>query len=481
MRVGRNNKVTILGITAIIGLILSALLLGGYYMAAYASDYLTITAVGDIMMGTTYPKDILPPNDGKDIFAKVQKYFKESDIVFGNLEGPLIDGGKPVKCRKKSQNCYEFRTPTRYVDYLKEAGFNVMNIANNHSWDFGLAGVESTVKTLRSADIEATGGDIITNLDINDKQIAVVGFSFSLSPYSYSIFDLSKAESIVRKLKGENDIVIVSFHGAAEGKTAAHICEGDEIFLGESRGNVIKFSRAVIDAGADMVIGHGPHVLRAIEVYKGKLIAYSLGNFLTYGMFNIKGPSGISVILKAKIDADTGDFIEGSLLPVKLLNKGIPEIDINNEAIKIIQALTEKDIKESQVKIAGNGAMLPAEKGQKGDRFIYGTDSSKSEGWTINIDGSNLKKLADNASSPKWTSIQRITFISPSLAKTVVLIIIALTGIPLILGMALITRKAVKAVISKKKPAPKCIFCTQCGSKNSPDASFCTNCGQRLR
>lgn len=340
-------------------------------MTTYANDYLMILAVGDVMMGSTYPESILPPNDGDGIFDNVKGEFKESDIVFGNLEGPLIDEGKTTKCEGKlSEQCYAFKTPTGYVRHLKNAGFNVISIANNHSKDFGLDGIKSTINTLNSAGIKAVGGNSIAYLNINEKRVAIVGFSFSLpSLCSHSILDIPNAMKIVSKLKEANNIVIVSFHGGAEGKTAIHISDRDEIFLGENRGNVIRFSRSVIDAGADMVIGHGPHVLRALELYKGKLIAYSLGNFLTYGMFNIKGPSGISVILKAKIDADTGDFIEGSLLPVKLLNKGIPEIDINNEAIKIIQALTEKDIKESRVKIAGNGAMVPAERKEMLSKF----------------------------------------------------------------------------------------------------------------
>ncbi len=158
--------------------------------------------------------------------------------------------------------------------------------------------------------------------------------------------------------------MIVSFHGGAEGKSAIHISEGNEFFLEENRGNVIKFSRSVIDAGADMVVGHGPHVLRALEVYKGKLIAYSLGNFLTYGMFNIKGPNGLSVILKASINTETGDFIQGDLIPIKLLNGGIPEIDLDKEAVRLVNNLTKEDIGNSNITIAHSGALLKMEKDQ---------------------------------------------------------------------------------------------------------------------
>lgn len=327
-------------------------------MTTYADDYLMILSVGDIMMGTTYPENILPPNDGEGIFDSVKDELIGGDIVFGNLECPLIDNGKSAKCEgKPSRHCYVFKTPARYVRFLKEAGFNVMSIANNHSPDFGSDGIRKTIETLDSVHIKGVGGNSIAYLDIKGKRVAVVGFSFSSSTYSYSILDVKNAMKIVSKLKEANDIVIVSFHGGAEGKSAIHISDRDEIFLGENRGNVTRFSRSVIDVGADMVIGHGPHVLRALEVYKCKLIAYSLGNFLTYGMFNIKGPNGLSVILKAKMDTKTGDFIGGEIVSVKLLNGGIPEIDPDRGAVKLIQKLTREDIGNSNITIADNGTL----------------------------------------------------------------------------------------------------------------------------
>lgn len=343
-------------------ILLIGLSLGVCNMTANANEYLTITAVGDIMMGTTYPEILLPPDDGRGIFDNIRKEFSGGDIVFGNLEGPLIDEGKTTKCdNSTSGQCYAFKTPTRYVRYLKDAGFNVIGIANNHSSDFGTQGIESTIGTLTSSDIKPVGGKSIGFLVIKGKTIAVVRFSFSSSPYSYSILDINKSVEIIRKLKETNDIVIVSFHGGAEGKSAAHISEGNEYFLGENRGNVMKFSRSVIDAGADMVIGHGPHVLRAFEIYKRKLIAYSLGNFLTYGMFNIKGPNGLSAILKAQLDSETGNFIQGEIVPLKLINGGIPEIDTGREALKLLRKLTIEDIDNANLAISDEGILSALE------------------------------------------------------------------------------------------------------------------------
>jgi len=316
---------------------------------------LTIAAVGDIMMGTTYPENMLPPKDGVGIFDGVKDALAGNDIVFGNLEGPLVDEGTTTKCKGPGKTCYAFKTPTRYVKYLKEAGFTTLNIANNHASDFGQEGLESTLRTLDGAGIQPVGGKVVAHFEIKGKRIVVAGFSFSDSLYSFSILDTDAAQKVVRELKAANDLVIVSFHGGAEGSSAAHVTGENEVFLGEERGNVAFFAKAVIDAGADMVIGHGPHVLRAVTVYKHKLIVYSLGNFLTYERFNLDGPNGVSVILKARIDASTGDFIDGELVPVRLVNEGIPLRDPTGRGITIIRKLTKEDTAGGNISIADNG------------------------------------------------------------------------------------------------------------------------------
>lgn len=230
-----------------------------------AGEYITVAAVGDIMMGTTQPIDILPPEDGEGIFDNTKQYLKNADIVFGNLEGLLMDGGTWGKCgekRRPSSQCFDFKTPVRYTKYLKDAGFNVVNIANNHAFDFSDEGLKSTLDALNALRIKPSGGEIAAYFNMKDKKIAVAGFSYYKSFISHSVKDIEAAKGIINKLKQENDIVIVSFHGGAEGKSALNISDKDDIFLGENRENVMRFSRAVIDAGADMVIGHGPACIK---------------------------------------------------------------------------------------------------------------------------------------------------------------------------------------------------------------------------
>ncbi len=294
------------------------------YTETNTNSTLTIVAVGDIMMGTIYPVDILPPDDGKGIFKAIQGEFKDGDIVFGNLEGSLCDEGKPVKCKVPlSKNCFEFVMPTRYAGHLKEAGFSVLNIANNHILDAGFEGAENTITTLRNAaGIQVTGGERIANLARHGKRLPFPDFLTRLLPMRVP-FWIFQGRKVISRLKKDHDIVIVSFHGGAEGKHALHIPKGDETFLEENRE-----CDQICPRCHRCRCGHGyrprASCAQAMEVYKGKLIAYSLGNFLTYALFNLKGPNSLSVILRVRIDAQKRPavFSDEALVPVHLVNRG---------------------------------------------------------------------------------------------------------------------------------------------------------------
>jgi poly-gamma-glutamate capsule biosynthesis protein CapA/YwtB (metallophosphatase superfamily) len=318
-------------------------------------DSITITAVGDIMMGSTYPFDALPSCDGTQIFGKVRQHLT-GDIVFGNLEGPLADNVTPSKCRySQTGSCFAFVTPERYGLHLRDAGFNVLNIANNHALDCGLYGAERTLAVLRNLGIEPCGGTLTVRTETKGRRIAVAGFSYKASEYALSILHIPEAQQKIRKLKEDNDIVIVSFHGGAEGHRAQALKKGPETFLGENRGDVMAFARASVDAGADIVIGHGPHVWRAMEIYKGKLIAYSLGNFLTHKLFNVKGPSGVTAILKVRLNAATGDFLDGAVIPLRLTSDGIPEDDDQRQVIESLRALNSQSFPTGDLVISDKG------------------------------------------------------------------------------------------------------------------------------
>jgi Bacterial capsule synthesis protein PGA_cap len=326
-----------------------------------AYDEIVVTAVGDVMLGTTFPADSpLPPNDGADLLQEVTPLLKRGDVVLGNLEGPMFDGaGASAKCRGKAEgHCFAFRVPTRYGAHLKAAGFNVMGLANNHAMDFGPEGRESSRHVLEEQAIAHTGevGDI-ARLTAKGRKIDVI--AFATYPGAYNFLDLDDALDTIRKARAEADLVIVSFHGGAEGASHQHVAPGDEMFLGEDRGDLRKFAHAAIEAGAQLVIGSGPHVVRGMEIYQGKLIAYSLGNFATYGPFNLSGENGLSLVLEVHLAPD-GSFFRGQVHPVRQEKPGGPRLDPQLAIVPILRTLSETDFRQSAVAVGPRGELWPS-------------------------------------------------------------------------------------------------------------------------
>jgi hypothetical protein len=248
--------------------------------------------------------------------------------------------------------------PTRYGKYLKDAGFDILSLANNHASDFGEYGRISTRKVLDDLGIKYAGSDKVKYstafLDVNGRKIAFVGFAHNaIVP---NVNDLAFARQLVAAAKKKADIVVVSFHGGAEGEAAQNVPKETEIFVGEKRGNLPLFTHAVIDAGADLVLGHGPHVLRAMEIYKGRLIDYSMGNFATYGMFNLKGAQGLSAIFEIKLDAE-GRFVGGKIHPARQVGRGGPVLDPSGEAIRKVRTLSNADFPQTAPAIADDGTI----------------------------------------------------------------------------------------------------------------------------
>lgn len=314
----------------------------------YGNDTIVIKAVGDTMFGSVTPKTILPERKGEEFVESVGYYLKGADIVMCNLEGAFIgDGFKPSKCKGKRSNCYEFGMPSYLTNALKKLGFNLIVFNNNHVMDYGRRGYEYTIELAKNLGIPIATMEDYAVVEVKGKKVCVVAFGFSGG--RFSILDVPRAKEIVSDLKKKYDIVIVSFHGGAEGNSATRTEDKVEYFLGSNRGNVVRFSRGVIDAGADLVIGHGPHVLRAVELYKGKLIAYSLGNFLTHGNFNIKGYGGIAGIIEVHITAE-GKFLKANFIPTIQLPPGIPVYDKEKRGTKLINRLGKEDFPNSYYK-----------------------------------------------------------------------------------------------------------------------------------
>lgn len=313
------------------------------------------------MLGSTFPDasgGLLPPDDGRTILAEVAPILRAADVAFGNLEGPLLDGGASGKCAgSRPGRCYAFRSPVRYGAHLAAAGFDVMSVANNHAGDFGEEGRASTREALHANGILPTGADgEIARLDVRGMRVAVV--AFSTSPGTNDLRDLEAASRLVERASAEADLVVVSFHGGAEGAAYQRVPGGRETFLGEDRGDLRAFARAVVAAGADLVLGHGPHVVRGMEVVGGRLVAYSLGNFATYGGFNLSGPNGLSLVLEATLAPD-GAFLGGRIHAARQERPGGPRLDPSGEVIGVVRRLSEEDFGASAVRVADDGTLAP--------------------------------------------------------------------------------------------------------------------------
>ena len=323
------------------------------------AEPITIAAVGDIMLGSTsIDETFLPPNDGRDMLKEFTPILSAADIAFGNLEGPLLERGKNEKCPPQAKRCFAFRVPVRYGKYLKDAGFDILSLANNHTSDFGDEGRFSTRKVLDELEIKHAGSDkagfSTAYLDVKGKRIAFVGFAHNdIVP---NVNDLNFARQLVIKAGKKAHIVVVSFHGGAEGEKAQNVLRETEMLGTEKRGNLPLFARTVIDAGADLVLGHGPHVLRGMEIYKDRLVVYSMGNFATYGMFNLKGSSGLTAVFEVNIAAD-GKFLGGKIHAGRQAGRGIPVLDKSGAAINKVRALSQMDFGATAPKIAADGTI----------------------------------------------------------------------------------------------------------------------------
>lgn len=298
---------------------------------------ISIAAVGDIMLGTDYPQHRLA-EDAAALLAPVAPVLQQADITFGNLEGVLLDGGEAVKQCSNPSTCYLFRSPKSYGSILAAAGFDLLSLANNHARDFGEAGRDATMQTLDAVGIHHSGrlGDVATW-----KQAGLDMAMVAFAPFggSHDMLDMVSGRLLIEKLALQSDILIVSFHGGAEGADKTVLPFASEQFHGEDRGDVVAFAHMAVEAGGDLIIGHGPHVPRAMELYQGRLIAYSLGNFATYWGISVHGVNGIAPILQASLD-QSGSFVEGRIHSSRQQRPLGPVPDPENQAARLIRELT---------------------------------------------------------------------------------------------------------------------------------------------
>ena len=336
--------------------------------------------VGDINLGTTTLPEGVPPDSGRGLLDRARPSL-QGDLVVGNFEGVLADTGTSVKClvplsareqRRRRMNgdtssvatrpnCYAFRTPTFLAPRLVDAGFTHMNLANNHANDLGVAGRESTERVLEGHGMKLYGplGRVAVDTIRRGDSLTTVGLvGFTTYPYAYNLLDIERSAAVVDSIRPMVDLLVVTFHGGAEGARAVHTGEAAESLGREPRGDLRRWARAVIDAGADAVIGHGPHVLRGMEFYRGRLIAYSLGNFATYRGFNLAGPLGITGVLQLEFGQDRA-LRNARLVPMLQPPRQGPVPDPDGTALYLVRRLSAEDFGPTAAVITDGGEIRP--------------------------------------------------------------------------------------------------------------------------
>jgi hypothetical protein len=333
---------------------------------------------GDIAFSTRHGL----PRDPDGVFRSVAPWLKRPGLTLGNLEGTLGRGG-PSKCggakpttakpttarptaakttpREGSRkdvtsagNCHAFQAPTSYAGVLKRAGFGLMNLANNHSRDFGASGLNQTRAALRRSKLPYTGlPNQIRYRKVDGVTTAFLGFA--PYPWASSLTDIPNARRLVKRAGRKANLVIVMMHAGAEGASETHTPRGAETAFGENRGRTRAFSHAVVTAGADAVLGSGPHVLRGIECFRRRPIAYSLGNFVGYNTLSTGGVLSLSGVLRIRLNGDTGRLIDGRLFPVRLAPPGSPRRDSSRASIRLVRRLSRQDFGKRACKIGPRG------------------------------------------------------------------------------------------------------------------------------
>lgn len=319
---------------------------------ATVDGQVSIGAVGDVLMHDVGHR--VPADGGASHFDQVRPWFSE-DLVTGNLEQVVADDTGFDKCAAGS-DCLAFRSDPGTAAHL--AGFDLMNMANNHTGDFGPVGYRETREALAGQGIAAVGErDEIVCTRVGSTVVAVVGFA----PYAGTnrVTDLRHVRKVVAAAQRAADVVVVHAHMGAEGPDANVVRPGPEQMYGEDRGDPVAFAHTAVDAGADLVIGHGPHSLRAAEFRDGKLIAYSLGNFGGGGVFGAEEATRHGVYLDVVLDAE-GSFVRGQLKSVRFEHEdGRPVPDPTGKAADLVREFGERDLPATAPRIGPDGELSP--------------------------------------------------------------------------------------------------------------------------
>jgi hypothetical protein len=309
----------------------------------------TLNWVGDIAFST---RQGLPPGGPVSALSGVSRYLQGADLTTGNLEGTLGSGG-PSKCSRNGGSCFAFQAPASYARGLRRVGFDLFNFANNHSRDYGDSGIAQTLRALGGVGLMHTGlaGEIRV-VKVRGAKVAFLGFA--PYPWASPLTDIPAARRMILAAARRAPVVVVFIHAGAEGAGALHVPHGTEHAFGENRGETRRFAHTAVDAGADAVLGSGPHVLRGMECYRKRLIAYSLGNFVGYRTLSTSGVLSLSGVLRVSLGA-AGELVGGRLFPVHLVSPGVPRA--GGASVSLVRRLSRSDFGRRACRFSQRGEL----------------------------------------------------------------------------------------------------------------------------
>lgn len=342
-----------------------------------SSGVVRVCAGGDVTLGTNLDTTwtraarrgsggarvrALPPP--ASLLAPLQPLLADADFVLLNVEGAIGDG--PVsreKCRPGSTMCYAFRQPPAAAAALAGAApdaYVVGNVANNHARDAGWEGLLETRRLLEAARVAVTGIDTIPTPVGNDRgdTVAFLGYSTSGGPDPRA---LDAVRRHVARASERWPRVVVTMHMGAEGIAAQRTPDTTEMFIGIDRGNMVAFARAAAESGAGLVVGHGPHVMRGAEWWGETLIAYSLGNLVTYGPFSMGEPLNRGGLLCADMDS-AGRVTEATLRSTWQRAAGLVVPDETARAAFLADSLSALDFPETGARFRTETRILKRQK-----------------------------------------------------------------------------------------------------------------------
>lgn len=339
---------------------------------------LRVCAGGDVTLGTNLDRawsrlgartlrarwDLSPAPDS--LLAPLAPLVADADVLLLNVEGAIGEGPAPSKCGRGSRNCFAFRMPASSAPALRQLAPQatvVGNLANNHARDAGREGTDTTAVLLERAGVLVTGIDSLATLVPTPRgdTIAILGFytNGDTNTTTPDARDLAGVRRHVARAAERWRTVIATVHIGAEGSRAQRTRNRTEKFLRMDRGNPVAFADSAFAGGAALVVGHGPHVMRAAEWRNDgeKLSLYSLGNLITYGPFTMREPLNRGAI--ACVDLDSGRVVAAELRPTVQLAAGVIRPDSTMRAAILVDSLGRLDFPRAGARVGADGKLVP--------------------------------------------------------------------------------------------------------------------------